>query len=163
MGILAKRCLILVCFFICLDGFELRQSNLRAATTFSAGSNARFDNLQPSLGLNYLIRISSDFDSLGEVGLFGSDSIVPAGWLPAAGQTLPIFTNEALFSQLGTTFGGDGQTSFRLPNLQGRTAIGAGQGVGLPNYPLGQYVGEERVCWSLRNVLKYRGTSAMIG
>ena len=55
----------------------------------------------------------------------------PMGWLPAEGQILPISSNTALFSILGATYGGDGQNTFGLPDLRGRTAVGLGQGPGL--------------------------------
>lgn len=67
----------------------------------------------------------------------------PRGWALCNGQILPISQNTALFSLLGTTFGGDGRTTFALPNLQGRFAIGAGQGPGLSFIQLGQVGGSE--------------------
>ena len=54
--------------------------------------------------------------------------VVPMGWAACNGQLLPVQQNQALFSLLGTTFGGDGQTTFGLPNLQGRVPLGAGPG-----------------------------------
>jgi microcystin-dependent protein len=67
----------------------------------------------------------------------------PKGWAFCNGQLLAISQNQALFSLLGTTYGGNGQTTFALPNLQGRVALGAGQGSGLQNYNQGQSSGEE--------------------
>jgi len=61
------------------------------------------------------------------------------------GQILPIAQNTALFSLLGTTYGGNGQTTFALPDLRGRAAIGAGQGPGLSNIDLGEMAGTENV------------------
>src|SRR4051794_17925947 len=61
----------------------------------------------------------------------------PKGWALCNGQLLPINQNQALFSLLGTTYGGDGRVNFALPNLQGRVAVGAGNGVSL-----GQRAGE---------------------
>ena len=58
----------------------------------------------------------------GEIGLFPSDKI-PAGWLPCDGQILPVAENQALFSLLGATYGGDGRTTFALPDLRGRVPI----------------------------------------
>lgn len=75
---------------------------------------------------------------LGEIQMT-SVNFAPKGWALCRGQTLPINQNQALFSLLGTTYGGNGQTTFALPNLQGRVPIGAGQGAGLPNYMLGEY------------------------
>lgn len=67
----------------------------------------------------------------------------PTNWLPCAGQLLPIDRFSTLFNVIGTTYGGDGQTTFALPDLRGRVAIGQGQGNGLPAYSLGQRGGEE--------------------
>jgi len=81
---------------------------------------------------------------LGEVRIF-TYSFSPRGWAFCNGQILPIAQNTALFSLLGTTYGGNGQTTFALPNLQGRTPIGSGQGPGLSAYDLGELGGVENV------------------
>jgi microcystin-dependent protein len=81
---------------------------------------------------------------LGELLLFGSN-FCPQGWAQAAGQLLPINTNQALFSLLGTTYGGNGTTTFALPDLRGRSAIGEGQGPGLSDRTLGEIGGSETV------------------
>lgn len=65
----------------------------------------------------------------------------PTGWALANGQLLSINQNTALFSLLGTQFGGDGQTTFALPNLQGRVPVGMGNGVGLPSVTIGEVFG----------------------
>ena len=70
-------------------------------------------------------------------------NFAPKGWAFCAGQLMPINQNQALFALLGTTFGGDGRTTFALPDLRGRLANGFGQGPGLANYTLGQRGGEE--------------------
>lgn len=67
----------------------------------------------------------------------------PVGWLPCEGQLLPINQNQALFSLIGTYYGGDGRTNFALPDLRGRAALGMGQGARSSSYPLGQHGGEE--------------------
>jgi microcystin-dependent protein len=67
----------------------------------------------------------------------------PRGYAFCNGQILPINQNQALFSLLGTTYGGNGQTTFALPNLQSRTPIHSGQLIGGGNYALGQTGGEE--------------------
>lgn len=72
-------------------------------------------------------------------------NFAPRGWAFCQGQTLSISQNSALFSLLGTTYGGDGQTTFRLPDLRGRTPLGPGQGPGLSSYELGQVSGSESV------------------
>ena len=79
---------------------------------------------------------------VGEIRLFAFQR-APTGWLACNGQTLPIAGYDALYAIIGTTYGGDGQTNFNLPNLQGRVALGQGQGQGLPSYVLGQAAGEE--------------------
>lgn len=70
-------------------------------------------------------------------------TFAPRGWAFCQGQILSIAANTALFSLLGTTFGGNGQTTFALPDLRGRVPNGAGQGPGLSNYDLGQVSGAE--------------------
>jgi microcystin-dependent protein len=72
-------------------------------------------------------------------------NFAPAGWALCQGQLLAISDNEALFSLIGTTFGGDGQQSFGLPDLRGRAALGMGQGPGLGQSVLGQPGGAESV------------------
>jgi microcystin-dependent protein len=78
-----------------------------------------------------------DTPFLGEICTF-TFNFCPKDFLVANGQLLSINQNQALFSLIGTLYGGDGITTFALPNLQGRTAVGTGQGVGLPNITLGQ-------------------------
>jgi len=70
-------------------------------------------------------------------------NFAPRGFVLCNGQIVAINVNQALFSLLGTTFGGDGRTTFGLPNLQSRTPISSGTGPGLSNYPLGQLGGQE--------------------
>ncbi len=81
---------------------------------------------------------------LGELMLTGYN-FCPVGWQSASGQILPISQNTALFSLLGTQFGGDGQYTFALPDLRGRAPIGAGQGPGLSDRQIGEVGGEETV------------------
>jgi microcystin-dependent protein len=81
---------------------------------------------------------------LGQILIVGFN-FAPKGWATCDGQLLPISQNTALFSLLGTNYGGNGQTTFGLPNLQDRTPLGAGQGPGLSNYDLGQVDGSETV------------------
>ena len=79
-------------------------------------------------------------------------NFAPRGWAFCNGQILSIAQNSALFSLLGTTFGGDGMTTFALPNLQSRVAIHAGQGPGLSQYQLGQQGGTETRTLSTQNM-----------
>ncbi|MCA1199408.1 tail fiber protein [Sphingomonas sp. R647] len=69
----------------------------------------------------------------------------PRNWAFCAGQIQAIAQNTALFSLIGTTYGGNGQTTFALPDLQGRTAIGQGSGPGLSTYSMGEVAGTENV------------------
>ena len=69
----------------------------------------------------------------------------PTGWLPCDGRLIDIASNPALFNLLGTTYGGDGVTTFGLPDLRGRLAVGSGQGPGLQNYTAGMVAGTEDV------------------
>ncbi|MDQ3109511.1 MAG: tail fiber protein [Bacteroidota bacterium] len=69
----------------------------------------------------------------------------PKNWAYCNGQLLPIAQNQALFSLLGTTFGGNGVNTFALPDFRGRIAPGTGQGNGLSNYTLGEVTGTENV------------------
>ena len=79
---------------------------------------------------------------LGEIITAGFN-FCPRGTLEADGRLLPIAENSALFSLLGTLYGGDGRTTFALPDLRGRTAIGAGQGPGLTHRRQGERGGTE--------------------
>ena len=79
---------------------------------------------------------------VGEIRPFGFN-FAPRGWATCSGQILSIEQNTALFALIGTTFGGDGQTTFALPDLRGRVAVGADQGPGLPDVQLGEVSGTE--------------------
>jgi microcystin-dependent protein len=81
---------------------------------------------------------------LGQILLFAGN-FAPSGWALCNGQLLSIQQNTALFSILGTTYGGNGQTNFALPDLRGRAPIHMGQGPGLSNYPEGEVGGVESV------------------
>lgn len=82
--------------------------------------------------------------TIGEIRMFAGN-FAPRSWAFCSNQILPIAQNTALFSILGTTYGGNGQTTFALPDFRGRTAIGTGQGPGLSNMTLGQLGGTENV------------------
>ncbi len=79
---------------------------------------------------------------IGEVKMFAGN-FAPRGWALCEGQLLPISSNQALFSILGTTYGGDGRTTFALPDLRGRVPIGPGNGPGLSSRRLGSKGGSE--------------------
>lgn len=79
---------------------------------------------------------------LGQISMFAGN-FAPRGWALCDGQLLAISSNTALFSLLGTTYGGDGRTTFALPDLRGRAPIHAGTGPGLSNRRLGTRGGQE--------------------
>src|SRR5499426_4244130 len=81
---------------------------------------------------------------LGQIQPFGFN-FAPTGWATCDGQILSIAQHTALFSLLGTTYGGNGQTTFRLPDLRGRVPVHQGQGPGLSPYTLGEVTGTENV------------------
>jgi len=81
---------------------------------------------------------------MGDIMVFPYN-FAPRNWATCDGQLLPIAHNTALFSLLGTTYGGDGRTTFALPNLQGRLAMHQGSGPGLSDRSLGQQGGAETV------------------
>ncbi|UTW67769.1 phage tail protein [bacterium SCSIO 12643] len=88
--------------------------------------------------------------TIGEIRAFGGN-FAPRNWAFCEGQLLSIAQNTALFSIVGTTYGGDGRTTFALPDLRGRTAIGPGRGPGLSTRKLGQRSGLEE---SSMNILQ---------
>lgn len=100
-------------------------------------------------------KASADDPYLGDIMMFGGN-FCPRGWAATDGQLLAINDNQALFSLMGTTFGGDGRTSFGLPDLRGRTGIGQGQGPGLTNRFMGQKLGSESVILQVQNLPPHR-------
>jgi microcystin-dependent protein len=102
---------------------------------------------------------------VGEIRMFGG-SFAPAGWAFCNGQPLPISENEALFNLIGTTYGGDGQETFNLPDLQGRVPLHMGAGPDGTTYQLGEKDGVETVTLNASQVpvhnhaLVASGTSA---
>ncbi|OFZ13441.1 MAG: hypothetical protein A3D92_02995 [Bacteroidetes bacterium RIFCSPHIGHO2_02_FULL_44_7] len=79
-------------------------------------------------------------------------NFAPRNWAYCNGQLLSIASNTALFSLLGTTYGGNGQTTFGLPEMRGRTAVGAGQGPGLSYYSLGEMGGYAGISLTINNI-----------
>src|SRR6187200_2550842 len=88
---------------------------------------------------------------VGEIRMFAGN-FAPAGWQFCNGQLLPISENEVLFQLIGTTYGGDGQETFAVPNLQSRLPLHAGQGTGLSNYTLGESAGVESVTLTVNQI-----------
>jgi microcystin-dependent protein len=154
----------------------LSQANLPAhdhgyaeGTTSIAGGGQPFDNRQPSLAMSYRIAVNGIYPSrnlegmnakagesnaaaeyglIGEIGLFANEFQGQGTWLPADGRLLSIADYTALFSLVGTTYGGDGHDTFALPNLVGRTIVGAGQGPTVPGVDLGEVFGKDFVTLS---------------
>ncbi|MGY4527753.1 phage tail protein [Pseudomonas sp. UBA4617] len=81
---------------------------------------------------------------LGEIRMFAGN-FAPRGWAQCQGQLLSIAQNSALFAILGTTYGGNGQTTFGLPDLRGRMPVGVGTGPGLPTVDQGEMAGVNQV------------------
>jgi microcystin-dependent protein len=129
-----------------------------AELTGETGGGVPHSNIQPALGSNYIIALTGLFPSrndagfvsnsiepyLGEVDLFAG-TFAPRGWATCEGQLLQISGNESLYSILGITYGGNGITTFALPDLRGRTPIGPRTGTGLSTRSLGEIGGVEDV------------------
>lgn len=119
--------------------------NMQPAQHFSITA----DNRQPWLAVNYCIALVGVYPSrnssqpfLSEIELYAFN-YAPVGFATCNGQLLPINQYAALFTLLGTAYGGNGTTTFGLPNLQSRVPIGVGQAAGLSNFVLGQTGGIE--------------------
>jgi microcystin-dependent protein len=109
------------------------------------------NNMQPYLAMTYCIATAGVFPSrngldpfVGEVMLFAGN-FAPTGYAQCNGQLMAISQNTALFSILGITYGGDGISTFALPDLRGRVAVNFGQGPGLSNRVLGESAGSETI------------------
>jgi len=123
-----------------------------------AGGGQPMSNCQPSLALNYLVATRGNYPSrfedggyafdeptLGEIAAFAGN-FAPGDWEFAHGQLLKIAENQALFSIFGTRYGGDGKTTFALPDLRGRVAVGTGRGQGdAVDYRPGDRFGTEMI------------------
>jgi microcystin-dependent protein len=88
---------------------------------------------------------------VGEIRMFGGN-FAPAGWMFCNGALIPISENDVLFTLIGTTYGGDGQETFALPNLQSRIPIHTGSGPDGTNYTLGQAAGTESVTLTVQQL-----------
>lgn len=90
-------------------------------------------------------------------------NFAPRGWAFCQGQILNINQNVALFSLLGTTYGGNGQSTFGLPDLRGRAPIGQGQGTGLPLYQLGEMAGTPATTLTSAQMPIHNHTATFVG
>jgi microcystin-dependent protein len=97
---------------------------------------------------------------IGEIRMFGGN-FAPAGWAFCEGQLMPISENDALFTLIGTTYGGDGQETFGLPNLQSRVPIHMGKGPDGTTYNIGEMAGTETVTLTTQQIPQH--THALIG
>lgn len=115
-------------------------------STGVTGGGTPIDQLEPSVTMTYLIAGGGVYPgqgsavSIGQVAAFAG-GFVPLGWRPADGSILNIADNPVLFGIIGDTFGGDGITTFALPDLRGRTVVGVGAGPGLAPVTLGETFG----------------------
>lgn len=99
---------------------------------------------------------------IAEIRIFAGN-FAPRGWAFCDGQLLPISNNSALFSLIGTTYGGDGRTTTALPNLQGRAPMHPGRGPGLTARRLGEKVGVENVTLSEAQIPSHNHTARGVG
>ena len=88
---------------------------------------------------------------IGEIRMFAGN-FAPAGWMLCQGQTLPISENDALFTLIGTTYGGDGQETFNLPNLASRVPVHMGTGPDGTTYQIGEFAGTEEVTLTAQQI-----------
>lgn len=88
---------------------------------------------------------------VGEIRMFGGN-FAPNGWMLCQGQTLPISENDQLFTLIGTTYGGDGQSTFNLPNLSSRVPIHMGTGPDGTTYQIGQAAGTEQETLTVQQI-----------
>jgi len=88
---------------------------------------------------------------VGEIRMFAG-SFAPVGWAFCDGRTMPISENDTLFTLIGTTYGGDGQETFGLPDLRGRVPVHQGTGIGLSTRVIGEQGGVEQVTLTTQQI-----------
>lgn len=134
--------------------------NSTTVMTGTTGGNALQPNMGPSLTVNYIIATSgldpnsqsgSDGTFMGQLRLFAGN-FAPTGFAFADGQLLSVGDYPELFSVLGSTYGGDGASTFALPDLRGRVPIDVGSGTGLTSRSLGSISGAEAVAVTVANL-----------
>lgn len=99
---------------------------------------------------------------LGEIRM-AAFNFAPNGWAFCQGQTMSIAQNSALFALLGTIYGGNGQTTYQLPDLRSRTPVGMGQGLGLTNIGIGEQAGAENATLTTQNMPAHTHTATASG
>lgn len=141
---------ILAGFLLFPSASTVKQSNSEAIAALSL----KMENMTTQLEELKSAECQEDVWSeptLGQIAMFAGN-FAPRGWAFCDGTLLPVSQNSALFSLLGTTYGGDGRTTFALPDLRGRVAVHEGTGPGLNPIRLGQKWGEEQVSISPQTV-----------
>ncbi len=113
-------------------------------------------------GMQSMPAVAQSEPFIGQIMCAGY-SFAPRGWALLDGQLLPISQNTALFSLLGTQFGGNGQTTFGLPDMRGRALIGVGQGPGLSPHDVGEMSGSENTTLLTSNLPPHAHTVAPLG
>jgi microcystin-dependent protein len=146
------------------DGNNWITSSLVIGNT---GGNQPVNNMQPFLGIYHCIALVGLYPSrnimdpfIGTIATFGFN-FAPRSWAFCNGQLLAISGNPSLFSLLGTTFGGDGRTTFGLPDLRGRVAVHPGNGPGLQSIMWGQKSGTNNNTLNINNLPNHTHTPAM--
>jgi len=99
---------------------------------------------------------------LASIILFGG-SFAPRGWTYCQGQVMPITQNTALFALLGNTYGGDGRSTFGIPDLRGRVPLGTGRGNGLTEFQLGRQVGKDNLVLITQNMPTHNHLATFTG
>ena len=128
-----------------------------ALAVTNTGGGQPHDNMMPFLTDNCIIALVGTFPSrsqepfLAQISLFGGN-FAPRGWAFCDGQLLPIAQYSAVFALLGTTYGGDGRTTFALPDMRGRALLHAGGGPGLTFRRLGDKSGAEEITLTVQQM-----------
>ena len=115
-----------------LAELQVHTHPVTGGSTELAGEGQPLPTVQPTMAVHPLITHQGIFQYLPEVRFLAA-GYQPGTWMSCDGRLLAINSYDSLFSIIGTEFGGDGQTTFALPDLRGRVAMGAGTGVGLTN------------------------------
>lgn len=139
------------------------------ATTDATGSATPVDTMPPFVNCNYIISLEgaypprgagptpAPYAMLGEIRTFAGN-FAPAGWALCDGDLLEIEDYQSLYSVLGTAYGGDGRTTFGLPDLRGRIPVQQGNAPGLTWWSLGEGGGSERVTLTEANMASHSHT-----
>ena len=138
-------------------GFLQKVTNLIGGTAIFAAAANLFTSSE-SKAKSLPLAGAEDF--IGTIDMVGF-GFAPRDWATCDGQLLAISSYSALFSLLGTTYGGDGRTTFQLPDLRGRVPIGRGSGPGLSNYNWGQSGGTETVTLSTQQIPSHNHSFAV--